>query len=297
MSDTELEERLTEGMHRMVGGVHLTGEVLDRAKRRHQRRAVIVRTGYGLGIAGLAGVLAVGLLPGGGAVPPGGGDAPSAVQVQPAKLRLANAAVASDNISYRMRLEERAAGGRVMATYEGAFDPKTATGYLRSPQDDSVATELLIEGTRYTGGEPPLGPLPPDKGPGETYGRYAEYPGKYDRLSLYGDSNSVLGSAAPDPAALFQALRDANATVTENPDGTLHFEYASQSTDGVSSSTTAGDVTLNADGRIAKVALTVNWRSTAKGRLDQGTYTAVLELSDYGLEVKVQRPADVVPFR
>ncbi|MFI7072594.1 hypothetical protein [Micromonospora sediminicola] len=33
-------------------------------------------------------------------------------------------------------------------TYEGAFDPKTATVYVRVPQDDSVTTELLINGTR-----------------------------------------------------------------------------------------------------------------------------------------------------
>jgi hypothetical protein len=94
---------------------------------------------------------------------------------------------------------------------------------------------------------------------------------------------------------LFQALRNANATISENPDGTLHFEYTVQSTHG--SSATAGDVTLNPDGRIAKVALTLNWQSTAKGRNDSGAVNALLELSDYGLEVHVQRPADVVPFR
>jgi hypothetical protein len=37
------------------------------------------------------------------------------------------------------------------------------------------------------------------------------------------------------------------------------------------------------------------WRSTAKGRPDTGAMTATLELFDYGVEVKVQRPTDVVP--
>jgi hypothetical protein len=178
-------------------------------------------------------------------------------------------------------------------TYEGAFDPRTDTGYVRAPQHDSVTTELLINGTRYIGGEPPLGPLSPDKGPGETYGRYGQYPGKYDRLSLYGGPDTVLGAAAPDPAALFKALKNADATTTENPDGTLHFEYTTQSKEG--STTTSGDVTLNADGRIAKVALTGTWQSTAKGRLDTGTFAATLELFDYGVKVKVKRPTDVVP--
>ena len=73
----------------------------------------------------------------------------------------------------------------------------------------------------------------------------------------------------------------------------MHFDYATQDAQG--STTTAGDVTLNADGRIAKVALTGTWQSTAKGRLDTGTFRATLELSDYGVPVHVDRPADVVP--
>ncbi|MFR9779353.1 hypothetical protein ACL02O_25265, partial [Micromonospora sp. MS34] len=127
------------------------------------------------------------------------------------------------------------------------------------------------------------------------YGRYGQYPGKYDRLSLYGDPDTVLGAAAPDPAALFKALKMANATVRENPDGTLHFEYATQDKDG--STTTSGDITRDADGRIGKVALNGTWQSTAKGRLDTGTYTATLELFDYGVQVKVNLPTDVVPAK
>ncbi|GAA1290229.1 hypothetical protein Psi02_15840 [Planotetraspora silvatica] len=96
----------------------------------------------------------------------------------------------------------------------------------------------------------------------------------------------------PDPATLFKALKSANATTAENSDGTLHFEYAAKSKDG--SSAMSGDVTLDADGRIAKVALAGRWQSTAKGRLDTGTFTATLELFDYGVKVKVKRPADVV---
>ncbi|MEU4473875.1 hypothetical protein [Micromonospora sp. NPDC023888] len=210
----------------------------------------------------------------------------------PPAMRLVSAAAASENISYRMRLTNSGPGG---LTYEGAFDPRTATGYVRAPQDDSVMTELLINGTRYEGGERPLGELPADKGPGETYGRYGQYPGKYDRLSLYGDGNDVLGSAEPDPAALFAALKRQNATVTENPDGSLHFTYAETGKDG--SSSTAGDVTLDGDGRIAKMALTFTWQSTLKGRLDTGTGGSTLELFDYGVDVTVKPPTDVVMIK
>ena len=288
--NTDLEEQLIETMRHKVDGIALTGDVLERATRRHQRHTTRVRIGCALGVAGLAGALAAGLTLGDGVTPRHDAGKAPAVQTETASLRLVNAAAASDNISYRMRLKT----GKGGLTYEGAFDPRTATGYVRQPQDDSVMTELLIKGTRYIGGEPPLGTLPPDKGKEhETYGRYAQYPGKYDRLSLYGSADTVLGAAAPDPAALFKALKDADATITENPDGTLHFEYATQSKDG--STTQSGDVTVNADGRIAKVALAGTWRSTAKGRLDTGTFTATLELFDYGVAVKVERPKDVVP--
>ncbi|MEN3615686.1 hypothetical protein [Plantactinospora sp. ZYX-F-223] len=290
---TDIEEQLIAGMRQEVAGVALTSDVVGAARRRHQRRRAVLGATYAMGVLGLAGVTAAVLTVGGVGQPgPAGERAPVASAATP-RLALVAAVAASENISYRMRLTQSGPGG---LTYEGAFDPKTATGYVRAPQDDSVMTELLINGTRYIGGEPPLGPLPPDKsGPGETYGRYGQYPGKHDRLSLYGASDTVLGAASPDPAALFKVLKDTNATVTENPDGTLHFEYATQLKDG--STATTGDVVRDADGRIARVALTSTWQTTAKGRLDTGTSTSTLELFDYGVEVKVQRPADVVPAR
>jgi hypothetical protein len=281
---TDLEDQLIAGMRQEVAGLTLTSGVLEAAGRRHRRRTVLLRGTYALGVLGLAAVTTAVLTAGG---PP----APVTDATAAPRMKLAAAAAASENISYRMRLTTGA--GKSLSTYEGAFDPRTDTGYVRLPQDDSVMTELLINGTRYVGGEPPLGPLPADKGPGEKYGRYGQYPGKHDRLSLYGDADSVLGAASPDPAALFEALKNTNATVTENPDGTLHFEYATRTGDG--STTTTGDITRDAGGRIAKVALTGIWQSTAKGRLDKGTFAATLTLYDYGVKVTVKRPADVVP--
>ncbi|MET8906442.1 hypothetical protein [Micromonospora sp. NPDC004551] len=39
------------------------------------------------------------------------------------------------------------------------------------------------------------------------------------------------------------------------------------------------------------------WQSTAKGRLDRGTFSSTLELFDYGVTVTVKRPTDVVKVR
>ncbi|MFI7609455.1 hypothetical protein ACIBTV_30680 [Micromonospora sp. NPDC049366] len=89
-------------------------------------------------------------------------------------------------------------------------------------------------------------------------------------------------------------LKRVDATVSENPDGTLRFTYVT--VDGPGTVTTQGDVTLDGDGRIAKVALAGTWRTTAKGRLDTGTFASTLELFDYGLPVRVERPTDVVPL-
>jgi hypothetical protein len=292
--NTELEERLTESMRQRAGGIALTGDVLGRATRSHRRRTMTIRIGYAVGVTGLAGAVAVGLTLGNGAVPRQDAGKAPAVQARPASVRLVAAAAASDNISYRMRLKTGDASGKGGLTSEGAFDPRTDTGYLRTPQDDSVGVALLINGTKYEGAERPEGKLPADKGPGETYGRYGQYPGKYDRLSVSGDPNSALGAAAPDPAALFKALRDKGATVTENPDGTPHFSYTTKSEGG--SEVTSGDVTINADGRIAKVVLTGTWQATKRGKLYNGTFGATLELFDYGLKVSVKRPTDVVPF-
>ncbi|MFF5230209.1 hypothetical protein [Dactylosporangium sp. NPDC000521] len=294
----DLAEQLAAGMRAHVAGITGGGDVLARATRRHRRRTAVIRTGYALGVAGLAGALAVGLTTGAGGGEQDGRQSPVVQAEPPASLKLSKAAAASDNISYRMKLTMRSADGKTVGESEGAFDPMTATGYIRRPQDDSVMVELLIDGVRYMGAEPPLAPLPPDKTPGgEVYGRYGQYPGRFDRLSLAGNGMGALGSAGPDPATLFKALQGVNAAVTQYPDGTLHFEYSTHGAPGDPTLETrvSGDVTLNADGRIAKVTMQDWWQSTIKRTVMSGQSFTTLELSDYGVPVHVDRPTDVVP--
>ncbi|MFR9780607.1 hypothetical protein ACL02O_31740 [Micromonospora sp. MS34] len=286
-----LDQRLANGLHGIVDGepdsAPPVGLLLERGRQARRRRASTVVTATCAALAvGALGVASVAQMP--TSPRPGVAAQASSPQLQSPRMKLMSAAEASANISYRIRVKTNLLAG------EGAFDPRTDTGYFRVPQDDSVQTELLINGIRYEGGERPLGKLPADKGPEhETYGRYGQYPGNYDHLDLAGElAGPVLGATAPEPAELLKALQEANATTTENPDGTLHFEFGTKSKDG--SSTTSGDVTLDADGRIAKVAFTFTWQSTAKGRLDTGKVSGTLELSDYGTDVKVKRPTDVV---
>ncbi|MFC3503327.1 hypothetical protein ACFOOK_20450 [Micromonospora krabiensis] len=289
-----LDEQLAHRLHDIVDtepdSVPPVADLLDRGRRARRRRtAALVGTTCAVLALGAATATAVVALPGPTGRPAVTARGAAPTSAAPPAMELVAAATASENISYRMRLTTAGPDG---LTYEGAFDPRTATGYVRVPQDDVVMTQLLIDGTLYEGGERPQGPKPADKGPGETYGRYGQYPGRHDRLTLHADGNDVLGAAASDPAALFAALKRVDATVTENPDGTLRFEYTT--VDGPGTVTTRGDVALDGDGRIAKVALAGTWRTTAKGRLDTGTFASTLELFDYGLPVRVERPTDVV---
>jgi hypothetical protein len=302
---TDLEDQLTAGMHQHVRDLTLTGDVLGRARRRYRRRSAVVRLGYGLGVIGVAGALAVGVTVASGGTDPGGappvaGDRPGA-KAQPPALRLANAAAATNDTSYRITVSQGGSATRdgapfgsspMAVTWEGAFDPRTDTGYARSAFEWGVRTELVINGTRYVGTEPRAdGAKPP--GEHEAYSRYGQYPGTYDRLSL-DDANSVLGTSSPSPTSLLETLRKVDAGVTEKPDGTLHFEYALANNDG--KSFLRGDVTIDA-GRITKIAITGTWESTVKRHLDQGEFSTTIEFADFGLPVTVERPADVVPVR
>ena len=290
---TNLEEHLAAGMRQEMRTVTLTEDVLGRARRRYRRRTAMLRLGYGLGVIGVAGALVAGVALSGGTPE----KAPAVAETSPA-LRLANAATASDGVSYRIRFTSQAwaiedgkrTGPGTPTVTDGAFDPKTASGYARTAVEYGIFTELLINGTRYQGTEPRPGGKTPS-GEHEPYSVYGQHPGTFDRLDWGLYQMPVLGATAADPTALLKALRDANATITENPDGTVHFSYTN------GESVYNGDITLDGNGRIAKVAIAGTWESTVKGRLDKSESEMTIEFSDYGLPVTVERPAKVVPFK
>ncbi|GIJ68057.1 hypothetical protein [Virgisporangium ochraceum] len=292
---TDLEEHLAAGMRQETRGIALTDDVLGRARRGYRQRAAVTRLGYGLGVVAVAGALAAGLF----VTAPEQTSDETVAQQSPA-LRLANAATASNSTSYRIRFETkaRASSDGVQqpegppVVWEGAFDPNTATGYAKSSFEWGVTTELLIKGTRYVGTEPRAdGKLPP--GEHEQYSLYGQYPGTHDRLTYGAAEMPVLNAAAPDPAGLLKALREADATVTEKPDGTLTFSYATTADHG--SQTFKGDVTLDGTGRIASMVVVATWETTIKKRLDKGEVMMTTTFSDWGLPVTVERPAKVQP--
>lgn len=296
---TNLEEQLVAGMRQEVQGVTLTNDVLGRARKRHGRRAALVRLGYGLGVIGVAGALVAGVTLNGAPAdkPPAAADNPA---TSPA-LRLAGAATATDSTSYRITYgskgsatrDGKPAGSAVQPNWEGAFDPKTNTGYARQSLEHGVLTEILVNGTRYIGTEPrPDGVKP--TGEHEAFSVYGQYPGTHDRLSFGLGAAGVVAATTPDPTGLLRALKEANATTTEKPDGTLHFRYTVKDT---ATSVYDGDVTLDGNGRISKVVITGTWESSVKGFLDKGEFVMTLQLSDFGLPVTAERPAKVQPVK
>ncbi|GIF64276.1 hypothetical protein Ais01nite_23110 [Asanoa ishikariensis] len=292
-----LDERLAHGLHRIVDGeadsIPPTGKLLERG-RRGRRRRVSALAGSTLAVVALGALGIAAVAQPTRDVPAGA----SSAQAPSPELKLASAFATSKDLSYRLRLTTASRAG-AGPTYEGAFDPRTDTGYLALAQNASVRTELLINGTRYT---------IVDRPKGEKYGYRQQY-GRHDRLSLYDSPMAVvalaagggelpaevarMGSASPDPAALYEILRKANATITENGDGSLHFVLSTQDQGG--SNGLSGDITRDADGRIGKVTLTSNWSSMPK--IPTGTMSATLELFDYGVDVKVERPTDIVPSK
>ena len=122
-------------------------------------------------------------------------------------------------------------------------------------------TELLINGIRYIGGVR-RGQGAGRQGPGRDVRPIRPVPGQVRRTVPLRRRQRLRLPLTPDPGALIRALKSAKATITENPNGTLHFAYGATQKMGSTSAT--GDVTLDGDGRIAKVALTTTWQTTRR---------------------------------
>jgi hypothetical protein len=309
---THLEDQLVAGMRDQAAGLTLTRDVLGAATRRHRRRTVLHRTAYAAGVVGVAGALTAALTvgagtSGGGTSSPGpvaGKPAPAASPQSP-QLRLAAAAAASENISYRVKvtttsLNEPPPKGELPEPVserwvtKGAFDPATATGYLESPYKGQLRPaivagfehERLINGVRYVGARDGADP---DNGK-IVWSREKE---KQDHLDYDMAMGGGMGASA-SPAGLLRMLRQAGATVTEKADGVYHFEVSVANPSGdIIADRLVGEVTVGADDRIATVAYD---RTSRMARSRDFTYhlKVVIELSGYGLPVKVEPPTHVV---
>ncbi|MEU9738422.1 hypothetical protein AB0E12_04400 [Micromonospora chersina] len=306
---THLEDQLVAGMRDQAAGLTLTRDVLGAATRRHRRRTALHRTAYAAGVVGVAGALTAALTVGadnpgvrpGPSGPVAGRPAPVASPQSP-QLRLAAAAAASENVSYRVRVTTTSLDApppkgelpepvsrRWVTT--GAFDPATATGYLDSPYTGlrpAVAAGpehlRLINGVLYFGGRDGQNP---DNGKIV----WSRFPDRQDSLDYDLAMGGRLGASA-SPEALLRVLTRAGATVTEQSPGVYHFEVsAPDPSNEIIADRLVGEVTVGADGRIAKVAYDRTSRMV-RTRDYTSHLRVVIELSGYGLPVTVKVPAN-----
>ena len=271
-----IEEELTAGMRERVAGIAVTTDLVGQTLRAQRRRTMITRSGYAVGVVGLAGALAVGVLTTGGTGPAATPGRPSAVGTESSQLRLAAAVGASQGTSYRVKntVSNRSLPGSPSMIIEGAFDPATATGYLHIPFDDgSWQEERLVDGDLYR--------------TNAFAGQRVDWqhdPGKHTTLT-YDVKTDVLAASA-DPQQLFDALTQSGAKLNQTGPDKYHFEAAIPPRKGLTGGNMVGDVTVGPDNRIAKVVYEATLRSAADTTVLDGT----LELSDYGSPVTVERP-------
>jgi hypothetical protein len=287
----DIEDELRAGMRIHVAGVVLTTDLVGAAAQRNRRRIIVQRSMYAAGIAGLAGALAAVVAIGGGAAgvgDQGPGTGQPAVAADSPQLQLAAAVAASENISYRIRVT---AGTKEdpdgEGSSEGAYDPATRSGYLNSPQAGSstVYIQRLVNGELYLGSNnSPTWKQEPSNG-------------KFE----YGDALQGAATASGDPEELFKVLRQAGTEVRKTG-AVYHFESSTPLDTkyfATGTATLVGDVTLDANGRIAKVAI----QEAQKGQFKPGvkgggtfdsSHVVTVELFDYGTSVTVDKPADVI---
>jgi len=291
-----IEEQLTEGMRERVAGIAITTDLVGQTMRAQRRHAMITRTGYAFGVAGLAGALVAGGLAAYGMGPAATPERPPAGAGSP-QVRLAAAVTASGGISYRVKdtVSFRSLPGMPTAVMTGAFNPVTTTGYLRTTwTDGSRSEQRLVGGDLYTADFTNPGPSP-HINPSTAVGKPAPSPDeqvqwshdpdkKYANLDY--DPKTEMIPLSADPQQLLDDLTQSGATVRQTGPTTYHFEVAIPPRGGLKEGTMVGDVTVGSDHRVAKVVYQATLRFASETDVVDGT----LELSDYGTPVIVQRP-------
>jgi hypothetical protein len=279
----DLDAQLSERLHELAGGepgsAAPTQRLLQRGRRARHRRAALAGTSLAVLAAGAVTAVAVATH---SPTPAVTADRPPAATAATPRLELAAAVANSENISYRLKIT---AGGSKAdpdgwGTAEGAYDPATSTGYLNSSQPDGpgVYYQRLINGKLYLGSN------------GSKTWKQEPSNGTFE----YGDALGGAVGASADPQELFKALRQEGGKITQTGAGTYHFEVALKGDSAIKSGTLVGDVTVDADKRIAKVTYERTTQAEKDGQALTSTSVLTVELSDYGTPVQVEKPADVI---
>lgn len=292
-----IEEQLTEGMRERVAGVAITTDLVRQTLRAQRRHVVMARTGYAVGVAGLAGALAAGVLSTGGAGP---GATPAGTAVagsESSQVRLAAAVSASQGTSYRVKntITYRSQPASPQTVITGAFDPATITGYLRFASADGTpwSEERLVDGDLYTADLAHPRPVPSDtaKKPAPSPDERVDWthdPGKKYTSLPYDPKPGVVAVSA-DPQQLLDALTQSGAKISQTGPDTYHFEVAIAPRPNLSDGKAVGDVTVGSDHRVAKVV----YEATMHFATETAVVDETLELSGYGTPVTVERPGGI----
>lgn len=272
-----IEEQLTAGMRERVAGITITTDIVGETLRIQQRRTVITRTAYAVGVLGLAGVLTAGAL----AIPGSAPNRPAVTRAASPELRLAAAVAASQSTSYRVKItiNYRTEPDTPPMIVDGAFDPATTTGYLRLVfADGGRYEERLIEGDRYNGNTGTNGEMV-----------WGHIRGKYTTL-VFLPKSGMFAAVSADPQSQFDLLKRSGAKISQTGPGTYHFENAFPVYKNLDDNTMVGDVTVGADQRVAKVAYKITLHARSAPANAVTLLDVTMELSDYGTPVTVQRP-------
>jgi hypothetical protein len=200
-----------------------------------------------------------------------------AVAAQSPELSLAAAATASGNLTYRLKITHELETGGVMTRprtddMEGAFDPATDTGYLL--YDNGNFEYRLIAGTLY------------GRGFGDRPEIFTQFDGGHAGLHVT-RSLGVSGLTSAEPQTLVAFLTDADAIVTQTSPTSYRYSITNPSSHSANV-VLEGDITLDANGRIAKFTCDTIANSAPQ---DENVSRTIVELSGYGLPVHVEPPA------
>lgn len=280
--DSQLANRLHDLVDDEPDSAPPTRQLLDRGRRARRRRAGTL-AGTSFAVVAIGAVAAVAIT-GTPSTAPGGSVQPDAAATSAAvtdpRLELVAAIANSQNISFRLTTTATGGKGDGKATVpvgtavtEMAFDPATATGYVRIIEDGWECR--LVNGVLYMSNGAQL--------------QWLRQPGTHTSLNM--DEDKLRGAfvESADSEQLFVALRSGGKVEKTGAD-TYRFA-ATRSKDG-GTVTFTGDIVVGADKRIAKV--TYDWRLDYKQGAIQWS-KVVMEYSGYGEPVTVEAPPNPVP--
>jgi hypothetical protein len=303
----QLERQLTAGFREYAAGVRLDTDVLGAAAARHHRRTNARRAMVGGGVVGVAGALSAVLVLGNTGQPPAAEPRPPAAVAQAPALRLAAAAQATAQTSFRLRLSRtqshetgRLKGYSVSEEYAGAFDAAADRGYLRigpsRVRGRVVGTPVPVE-LRIIGEDVYLGRTDTN-----TWRRRIP---RSDLAEALGTANpattSILADLTVDPRGLLDQLRHLGGITPAGRTGSgstaadvYTFSYPVKADASTAAHRVTGTVKIGVDSHLV-VGVTQQTTTTganpAIADASPLTWRTVIEFSDYGIPVHVERPA------